>query len=158
MTSVRTENDSRTFSPSLTLGWWAGITTSGRFTRSKTEAVTSGNLTQSDREEWGATLNFAFRPPQSLVSLPNRIQTALSYSNSFLGVCVVRTGSDECRVISDSRRDQFDVRMDTGFSSMVRAGLTFSYILSEQRNTSQKLRQIVFTVFGDLTLRAGQLR
>ena len=70
----------------------------------------------------------------------------------------MRTGSEECRVISDSRRNQFDVRMDTGFSSMVRAGLTFSYILSEQRHTSQKLRQIVFTIFGDLTLRAGQLR
>jgi len=156
--AVRTENNTRTVSPSLTLGWWGGITTTGRYTNSTTEAVTSGNVTQSDREEWGATVNFAFRPPQSLVALPNRIQTSLNYSRSFLGVCIVRTGTDECRVVSDSRRDAFDIRMDTGFSSMLRAGLTFSYIVNEQRHVSQKLRQYVFTIFGDLSLRAGQLR
>jgi hypothetical protein len=156
--AVRTENNSRTVAPSLTLGWWSGITTTGRYTKSRTEAVTSGNVTQSDREEWGGTLNFSFRPPASFLALRNRIQTSLNYSRSNLGVCVVRTGSAECRVVSDSWREAFDIRLNTGFSATLRAGLTFSYIVNEQRHVSQKLRQYVFTVFGDISLRAGQLR
>jgi hypothetical protein len=156
--AARTENNTRLLSPSLTLGWWAGITTTGRFTLSHTEGITSGNVTESDRREWGATLNFAFRPPERLVRLPNRIQTSLAYSTSFLGVCIVRTGSAECRTVSDSRRNQVDFRMDTGFSAMLRGGLSFSYIQSDQRHLSQRLRQYVFTIFGDITLRAGRLR
>jgi hypothetical protein len=60
--------------------------------------------------------------------------------------------------VSDSRRQQFDVRMDTGFSAMLRAGVSFSHIVSDQRHMSQKVTQMVFTVFGDLTLRAGEVR
>jgi hypothetical protein len=155
---VRTENNTRLLSPSLTLGWFAGITTTARFSTSRTEGVSSGNVTRSNRDEWGATLNFAFRPPESLVRLPNRIQTTLAYSTSDLGVCIVTTGSPECRVVSDSRRNQFDFRMDTGFSTTLRGGLSFSYILSDQRHLSQTMRQYVFTIFGDITLRAGRLR
>jgi hypothetical protein len=155
---VRTENNTRLLTPSLTLGWWAGITTTARVSVSRTEGISSGNVTRSDRQEWGATLAFAFRPPESIVRLPNRIQTTLAYSTSDLGVCIVRTESAECRVVSDSRRNQLDVRMDTGFSTTLRGGLSFSYILSDQRHLSQKLKQYVFTIFGNITLRAGRLR
>jgi len=156
--TVRTENNTQSFGPSLTLNWIGGVTTTGRYTMSHNENVTSGNITQSDRRDWSATLAFAFSPPASLVSLRQRIQTSLSFNSSLLAVCLLRTGTDECRTVSDSRRQQFDVRMDTGFSSMLRAGLSFSYIVSDQRHTSQKLTQTVFTVFGDLTLRAGEVR
>ncbi len=155
---VRTENNTTLFAPSLTVGWWAGITTSTRVTLSTSEAVTSGNRTESDREEWATTLNFAFRPPQRLLRMRNRIQTTVAYSTSVLSVCLLRVDSDECRTVSDSRRNQLDVRLDTGFSSTLRGGLTFSYIRSEQRHLSQGLNQIVFTVFGELNLQAGQIR
>ncbi len=156
--AARTENNTRLLSPSLTLGWWAGITTTGRLTLSQSEGITAGNVTESDRLEWGATVNVAFRPPQSIVRLQNRIQTTIAYSTSDLGVCIVRTGSEECRVVSDSRRNQFDIRMDMGFSATVRGGLSFSYISSDQRHLSQRLKQYVFTIFGDINLRAGRLR
>ncbi len=155
---VRTENNTTLFAPSLTVGWWSGITTSTRVTLSSSEAVTSGNRTESDRQEWATTLNFAFRPPERLLRMQNRIQTTVAYSASVLSVCLLRADSDECRSVSDSRRNQFDVRLDTGFSATVRGGLTFSYIRSEQRHLSQGLNQIVFTVFGELTLQAGQIR
>jgi hypothetical protein len=156
--TARTENNTRQFSPSLTLGWLGGVTTTGRVTVARTDRITSGNLTQSDRRELGATLNFAFLPPRSLISLRNRIVTTLSYSTSALGVCIVRTNTDECSTVSDSRREQVDVRMDTGFSEILRGGMTFSYLVSEQRHTSEKLSQIVFSVYGNLTLRAGRVR
>jgi hypothetical protein len=125
---------------------------------SYSEAITSGNVTQSDRKDWNATVAFAFRPPESLVSLRQRIQTSLSFNSSLLAVCLLRTGTGDCRTVSDSRRKSFDIRMDTGFSTLLRGGLSFSYIVSDQRHTSQKLTQTVFTVFGDLTLRAGEVR
>jgi len=103
-------------------------------------------------------VNFAWRPPESLVRLRNRIQTTVSYGTSFLGVCIIRTAADECRTVSESRRNQFDFRMDTGFSEMLRAGMTFSYVVSAQEHLSQELRQIIFTIYGNLILRAGQLR
>jgi hypothetical protein len=156
-TEVRTENNSKFIAPSLTLAWTRGVTTSGRYTYSISEAVTSGNVTESERREWGATVNFAFRSPR-FVSLRNRIQTTLGFSSSVLAVCLLRTGTDECRTVSDSRRQQLDARLDTGFSSTLRGGLSFSYIITDQRHTSQKLSQIVFTIFGDITLRAGQVR
>lgn len=155
---VRTENNSTWFTPSLSLNWGLGVTTSGRYSVVQSESITSGNVTRSDRREWASTVAFAFRPPRSLVSLPNRIQTTLAFTSSLLAVCLVRTGSDECRTVSDSRRQQADLRLDTGFSPAVRGGLSFSYIVSDQRHTSQKLSQIVFAVFGDLTLTAGRLR
>jgi hypothetical protein len=156
--TVRTENNSKFVGPSLTLVWIQGVTTSGRYTYSKSESVTSGNVTESERREWGATVNFAFRPPQSFISLRNRIRTTVSFNSSVLSVCLLRTGTDDCRTVSDSRRQQLDLRLDTGFSSTLRGGLSFSHIVSEQRHTSQKLTQTVFTVFGDITLRAGQVR
>ncbi|MGD8726267.1 MAG: cell surface protein SprA, partial [Gemmatimonadales bacterium] len=155
---VRTENNTTSFSPSLTLSWIGGVTTTGRYTTAYNEGITSGNVTQSDRKDWTGTVAFAFRPPRSLVDLRQRIQTSLSFNSSLLAVCLLRTGTDECRTVSDSRRQQFDVRMDTGFSSMLRAGISFSYIVTDQRHTSQKLTQTVFTLFGDLTLRAGEVR
>jgi hypothetical protein len=155
---VRTENNSTTFAPSVTLGWAGGLVTSFRYTTAQGEAVTSGNITESNRRDWGATANVSFRPPRSLIPLRNRIQTALSFSSSMFAVCLIRVGSDECRTVSDSRRQQADLRLDTGFSPTVRGGLSFSYIVTDQRHTSQKLSQIVFTVFGDLTLTAGRLR
>lgn len=153
-----TENNSKSMSPSLTLSWIGGLVTTGRYSLAHGEGVTSGNVTQSDREEWSGTVSFAFRPPTSLVTLRQRIQTSISFNSSLLAVCLLRRGSDDCRTVSDSRRQQFDIRMDTGFSTSLRAGLSFSYVVSDQRSTSQKLTQTVFTIFGDLTLRAGQVR
>jgi hypothetical protein len=48
--------------------------------------------------------------------------------------------------------------MDTGFSEALRGGLTLSYVVSAQEHLSQQLTQIIFTVYGNLTLRAGQVR
>jgi hypothetical protein len=155
---VRAENSSVTISPSVSLTWRGGIVTTGRWANTDAEALTSGNRTLSGREEWGGSANFSFLPPRSLVRLPNRIQTTVAYSASVLSVCLIRSGSDECRTVSDSRRHQLDLRMDTGLSSAVRGGMTFSYIVNDQRHLSQKLSQTVFSIFGELTLTAGQVR
>ncbi len=155
---VITENNSRTVSPSVTLAWTRGITTTGQYSTTSGESVTSGNVTESDREAWGGSLSFAFRPPRSVVRLPNAIQTTVAFNASKLAVCLRSPGADECTPVSDSRRRQFDVRLDTGLSQSLRGGATFSYVVTDQRHLSNQLTQIVFTIFADINLFAGQLR
>ncbi|NIN11438.1 MAG: cell surface protein SprA [Gemmatimonadales bacterium] len=156
--AVRTENNSRMVAPSITATWIGGVVTTAHYSVATTEAVTSGNVTESERRNWGGNVSFAFRPPRSLVRLRSRIGTTLAFSSSLLAVCVQLAGSDECRTVSDSRRQQFDFRMDTGLTDALRGGLTFSYVLTDQRHTSSKLSQIVFTVFADINFSAGQVR
>ncbi len=156
--TVTTENNSTLLSPSLTLALPVGVTVSGQYSLSQAEAVTAGNVTESEREEWGANLNFAWRVPQRILRLRNRIQTTLAYNTSLLAVCILQVGAEGCRTVSDSRRDQVDFRMGTGVSETVRGGITFSYVLTNQRHLSRKLSQIVFSIFGEFSFRAGQLR
>jgi len=155
---VRTESRSRLAAPSLTLGWIGGVTTTAQFSKGKSDAVTAGNVTRSERTDWGGNASFAFRPPRSLMNVRSRIVTTLSFSSSGQAVCLLRAGSDECRTISDSRRNQFDVRMDTGFTQTFRGGLTVSYVTSDQRHTSTRLTQLVVTLFGEISLQAGRLQ
>jgi hypothetical protein len=155
---VTTENNTTMLAPSLTLSLPVGIILSGQYTTSESERVTSGNITESKRDAWSGSANFSWRFPQGLIRLRNRIQTTLSYNVSILAVCILQTGAEMCRTVSDSRRDQVNFRMDTGVSESLRAGLTFSYVVSDQRHLSQKLTQMIFTVYGELSFRAGQLR
>jgi len=153
-----TANITRSFAPSVSVTWVGGITSRLQHTSTRSDAVTSGNVTQRDQSEWGATLNFSFLPPRALVRLPNDIRSTVSYNTSTVTVCLLLVDADECTSISDSRRSSFDVRMDTGFSTQVRSGLSFSLIHNEQRHTSTETRQVVFTIFAEVLLVSGQIR
>ncbi len=155
---VTTGNNTTTLAPTLTVSLPMGVILSGQYATSETERVTSGNITESKREAWGGSANFSWRFPQGLIRLRNRIQTTLSYNASILAVCILQTGAETCRTVSDSRRDQVDFRMDTGLSEAVRGGLTFSYVVSDQRHLSRKLSQMILSIYGELSLRAGRLR
>jgi len=135
-----------------------GLTTSFQFAGGSGVGVTSGNRTESTRDDWGFRARYAFRLPQSIVRMRDRVNTTLSYNSSRVAVCILRTGSDACRTVSDSRRERFDFRLDTGFSETVRAGVSFSYVLSDLRHTASRLTQVVFAVFADVSLIAGQIR
>lgn len=152
------ENNSRFLTPSLSLSWIGGITTSIQYSVITGESVTSGNVTESDRVVWGGSTSFGFRPPGSIMRLRSPIQTTVSFNASRLAVCLQRAGGEECTTVSDSRRRQFDVRMDTGFTPTLRGGATFSYVVTDQRHLSSRLSQVVFTIFADVNLFAGQLR
>ena len=60
--------------------------------------------------------------------------------------------------MSDSRRQQIDMQMDTGLSDTLRGGAIFSYVLTDLRHTSDRLSQYTFRVFLDLRLFAGEIR
>jgi hypothetical protein len=60
--------------------------------------------------------------------------------------------------VSESYRSTLDVRMDTGFSSQVRGGANFSYVINGQRHLSREFSQMVFSVFAEIFFVSGQLR
>ena len=148
----------KAFSPSVTLTWRGGIVTTLQHNTARTDGVTSGNTSRRDQEDWNASLNFAFRPPRSIVRLPNEIRTTLSYATSTVVVCLLQANATECAPISDSYRSALDVRLDTGFSSQVRGGANFSYVITAQRHLSREFSQMVFSVFAEIFFVSGQLR
>ncbi len=155
---VTTENNSMRFTPSATIVWRIGLTTAFQYTGGSGDGVTSGNITKSTLRDWGASARYAFRLPESFVRMRDRVNSTVSYNTSKVAVCILQVGSEECRTISDSRREQFDIRLDTGVAESVRAGVSFSYVLSDLRHTASRLTQVVFAVFADVTLLAGQIR
>lgn len=154
----RTENVSTSFTPSATITWVGGIVTSLQVTRATSNVVTSGNITRREEIQWGGDLSFAFRPPRRVVRSRNEIRTTVSLNSSLVSVCILRTDSDTCTTVSDSRRTAFDVRMDSGFSTQVRGGLSFSLVRTEQKHTSTKFSQIIFTIFAEVFFVSAQLR
>ncbi|HET7039874.1 MAG TPA: hypothetical protein VFH97_08290, partial [Gemmatimonadales bacterium] len=144
--------------PSLTVTWVGGIVTTVQLGNITSEQVTSGNVTRREQRDVGATANFAFRPPRSLVRLPNDIRSTLSYNRSSTDICLVRAETVECAPVSNTRRSALDIRMDTGFSSQLRAGLSFNYVVTEQRHLSSELAQVIFTVFAEIFFVSGQIR
>ena len=88
----------------------------------------------------------------------SQIRTNVTFNSSKRAICLVRAGSDECRSVSDSRRHQLAVRLDTGLSEMLRGGANLNYVVNDLRHTSDRLSQVVFSVFLDLRLFAGEIR
>jgi hypothetical protein len=155
---IFTENRSSNLTPSITLTWVAGVVTTGQFSRIRSEVTTSGNLTLNDERSWGGSMSFSFRAPAMMFRLPNDIRTSLTVNATDATLCQQRAESPECAIVSDSRRRQVDVRMDTGFPPSMRGGASFSYVLTEERHTSSKFSQMVFTIFLDINFLASQVR
>jgi hypothetical protein len=156
--TVSTTSTTTLLAPSAAVTWVGGVTTAVRYSLSRGDLVTAGNRTETNREEWSASAGFAFAIPESLARLRDRVRATLAYHASRATTCLVRLGSDDCRAVSDSRRRQLDARLDTGLSDVVRGGLSFSYVVTDQRHTSDRISQLVFSIFADINLFAGDIR
>jgi hypothetical protein len=152
------ETRGKALAPSLTLTWRGGIVTTVQYNTATSDGVTSGNVARRDQEDWNASLNFAFRIPRSLVRLRNEIRATVTYATSAVATCLIQVNTTECVPVSENYRSALDVRMDTGFSSQVRGGANFSYVISGQRHLSREFSQMVFSVFAELFFVSGQLR
>jgi hypothetical protein len=153
-----TETRTRTTAPSVTVTWGGGIITTLQLGNTNSEQITSGNLTRRSQRDVGATANFSFRPPRSLVRLPNVIRSTLSFNRSSTDICLIQAETVECAPVANTRRSALDIRMDTGFSSQLRGGLSFNYVVTEQRHLSSELAQMIFTVFAEIFFVSGQIR
>ncbi len=157
-TGVFTEATSTNFAPTVTLTWAGGVVSRVEFTSFQSDVVTSGNLTVNDVQRLGASVNFSVRTPQWLVRLPSELRTSVSASATDDSVCLQRSESPECSPVSESRRRQLDLRVDTAFPPSMRGGVSFTYVLTEEQHTSSKFSQMVLTVFLDINFLASQVR
>ncbi|MBI4420485.1 MAG: cell surface protein SprA [Gemmatimonadetes bacterium] len=153
-----TENRTTAISPSLTLTWVGGLITTAQYGWTLTEAVAGGNVTRSQRRDWNGAVSLSFRPPREILRLPNPLRSSLAVTASDVLVCLVPAGGGECVPVSDSRRRQADVRLDTGFSPTITGGASFGYVLTEQRHSATRFSQLIFTVFAEINFSAGQVR
>jgi hypothetical protein len=148
----------KSLAPSLSLTWGGGIVTALQHGRSTSDQITSGNTTKRDQSDWNGSVSFGFRVPRSFLRSANEIRTTLNYVVSDVTVCLLQAGADECIPVSNSYRSALDVRLDTGFSSQVRAGASFSYVVNAQRHVSREFAQTVFAVFAEIFFVSGQIR
>ncbi len=142
----------------LTVNWAPRITTTLSLAPSSAAAAFSGNETRFDRSDASADVSFVFRAPQQYLPLPSVIRTALRYANSVSTGCVVRVGDSTCVPISDSRRRQMNLTMDTDLPPNVSAGLGVSYIVTEDRHANRKTAQFVVTASVTINFQAGEIR
>jgi len=143
---------------SAAITWAARITTNLSVSESRVEADRSGNRTESDRSETSADLSFAFRPPQELIPLRSDVRTSLRYANSVTQVCIVRAGTAECVAISDSRRRQVNLTLDTDMPPNMSAGLSVSYIRTEDAHMNRRFAQFIVTASVTIAFTAGEIR
>ena len=126
--------------------------------RIRSDLLTSGNLTRNEETGWGGTLSFSARAPRWLVRLPSDVRTSVAVSSSDVSVCLQRAGSGVCSPVSNSRRRQVDVRLNTAFPPNMRGGASFSYILTDQRHISSRFSQMVLTVFMEINFLDSRIR
>jgi len=154
---VATGSSERAVTPSLALTWAGGVLTSFDASRSRTELLAADNVIATERKLQNATLTFAFRPP-ALGRWRSAIRTTARYSVTENTTCLRSPGQTECVPYVDSRQVQAQLTMDTDIPPNMSAGLQMAYLLSEERQTNRKVRQIVITAFVQLSTSVGQLR
>ena len=143
---------------SVTVNWAPRIITSVSLSTTHLDDDRSANVTRSDRAESSADVSFAFRPPQELLPLRADVRTSLRYANSVTQACIVRAGTAECIAISDSRRRQVNLTMDTDLPPNVSAGLSVSYIRTEDLHSNRRFAQFVVTASVTIAFTAGEIR
>jgi hypothetical protein len=154
----RSATETRGLAPGVTVTWLGGVVTGLQYSASRSDAITGGNTTRRDQEDWNGSLNFGFNLPRSIVRLRSEIRTTVTYAVSNVATCLVQAGDTECVPVSDNYRSALDLRMDTGFSPQVRGGATFSYVITGQRYLSREFSQMVLSVFAEIFFVSGQIR
>jgi hypothetical protein len=138
--------------------WAARINTTLSLSGEKSSAERSGNIAQGDRRNAAADVTFSFRPPREVVPLPSDVRTTLRWQRAVNHSCLDRTGFEQCIVIADSRRSEYNLSMDTDLPPSVNAGLSIAYVLNDDRHLNRKFSQFTMTVSARFFFNAGEVR
>ncbi|MBI1723365.1 MAG: cell surface protein SprA [Gemmatimonadetes bacterium] len=155
---VRTSQESRARPLTLGISWAARIVTNFSTTADRTRSERSNNLTLNSRRQTGADLTFSFRTPQELLPLPSDIRATVRFQTNTSRVCIQRAGATDCVPVSDSRRREYNLNMDTDMPPNVSAGLSVSYVLNEDAHANRKFSQFVVTANVTVSFSAGEIR
>jgi hypothetical protein len=155
---VRSSTESRSIPLGLSVIWLPRIQTSVSWATDRSRTARSGTLTLSEREQLTADLGFSFRVPPDLVPLRSDVRTTLRFASTTNTGCVESAQAPGCTRISDSRRKEYTLIMDTDMPPNVTAGLSVSYVLTEDAHTNRKFSQFVLLAHARVTYSAGELR
>jgi hypothetical protein len=142
----------------LTVNWAPRVITTLGASTNRTVDDRSGNLSRTDRSELSADLTFVFRPPHEILPLPSDVRAALRWAKSVSSGCILRAGDTTCVAIADSRRRQVNFTMDTDMPPNVSAGVSVSYIVTEDAQVNRKFAQWVVTASVTVAFTAGEIR
>lgn len=156
--TLRFATVARSSPASLTLSWAPGIVTAASYNRERSETDRLGNRTLGERQNLSADIRFSFRPPQDILPLRGDIRTALRWSLSENSTCVQQVGVATCLPIAVSRRNEYNLTLDTDVPPSTNAGLAVGYVLSDDRHLNRKYSQFTLTATVRIFFQAGEIR
>ena len=155
---IRSTSQTRSLPLSLGISWAPRVMTNIARSVDKSRTERSGSLTLNERRQTSADVTFSFRVPPDIIPLRSDVRTTLRYANTANTGCVRNPRSPDCTRISDSRRKEYTLLMDTDMPPSVTAGLSVSYVLTEDAHTNRKFSQFVLTANVRVTYTAGEIR
>lgn len=138
--------------------WAPRITTNLSWSADETRSDRPGSVTFNDRNQLAADASFMFRMPPEIVPLRSDIRTTVRFSDARDRICVERTGFPGCTPISDSRRQEYAVALDTDMPPSVTAGLSAGYVLTEDRHVNRKFSQFTLTATVRIAFQVGEIQ
>lgn len=155
---VRSTSQTRSLPLSLGISWAPRVMTSLARSVDKSRTERSGSLTLNERRQTSADVTFSFRVPPDIIPLRSDVRTTLRYANTVNTGCVRNPRAPDCTPISDSRRKEYTLLMDTDMPPSVTAGLSVSYVLTDDAHTNRRFSQFVLTANVRVTYTAGEIR
>ncbi len=155
---LRATAQARSAPLSATVTWAPRLTTSAGYSLERSRGERAGTLTRNDREQTSADATLSFRFPQEFVPLRSDVRATARYLDAVSTGCIVRAGTEQCVPISDSRRREYTLIMDTDMPPNLTAGLSIGYVRTEDRHINRKFSQLVITASLRIAVSAGQVR
>ena len=155
---IRSTSQTRSLPLSLGISWAPRVMTNIARSVDKSRTERSGSLTLNERRQTSANVTFSFRVPPAIIPLRSDVRTTLRYANTVNTGCVRNPRAPDCTPISDSRRKEYTLLMDTDMPPSVTAGLSISYVLTEDAHTNRKFSQFVLTANVRVIYTAGEIR
>jgi hypothetical protein len=141
-----TSSKSTGYQPSLELYLRNGIHLRGDANVDHGDGVNNGNLTQRRSDRWSATVDFAIKLPGPTEARRRPLRTSVLASSFHTDECLLQAGNAECITISDIRRTEYSLRLDTDVVGAVTGGIFVQYILQDYRHLDRRTSTLSFNL------------
>ncbi len=133
-----TSSTSTGYSPLVEFYLRNGIHLRGDATLDRGDGINNGNQTQRRSDRWSASLEFSVKLPGPTEARRRPLRTSLLASSFHQDECLLQAGNAECITISDIRRTEYSLRLDTDVVGSVTGGIFVQYILQEYRHLDRR--------------------
>ncbi len=146
------------WTPDIQLTFKNGIVVSGSWAMLSQENLANGNLTRLDQDDITAAVYHSLTLPRSFSRTRRIVRSQLTGLLSRSTSCLELRDEADCRSVSDNRRKEFRVSLDTDLGRLVTGGLQFSYSRNEARHLDRAFSQMTLSATFQLSLYSGDYR